>query len=84
MSATKRYLLDLGERVAKTFCQAFIATVTASGLGIGAMPDVSLLQKAAIAGLSAVVALIFGLLARWSGAPDSASFLPADTDPPQP
>lgn len=79
-----RYMTDLGERVLKTFLQAFIAQVVASGLGIfGAVTDLAVVQKAGLAGLAAVAALIFGLVARWVGAPDSASFLPADQDPPQ-
>lgn len=84
MSDAKRYALDLFERVVKTFLQAFIGQVILSGLDVyRALTDLSVLEKAGTAGMAAVVALLFGLVARWVGAPDSASLLPAEVDPPQ-
>lgn len=65
---TLAWVKDALERLVKTFVQAFIAQVTASGLGlIDAIQDVSTLERAAIAGIAAVLSLIMSWLSKWAG-----------------
>lgn len=55
-----KWALDAGERLIKTFLQAFLAQITASGLGlIEILEDTTTLQRAGVAGLAAVYSLIF-------------------------
>jgi hypothetical protein len=72
-----RYALDLAERVAMTFIQAFLASLIAGGwFDVDQIRNLSIPQKAAVAGLAAVLALIKGIMARFVGSPDSASTAP--------
>jgi hypothetical protein len=73
---SKSHLLDIVERSAMTFVQAFFAVVLATPF---AFQDVEVLKAAAIA---ALLAALKGAIASFTGAPDSASFLPAPVDPP--
>ena len=69
------YLKDLVERVVKTFLQVFIATVVASGLDLThALTQVSMLEKAGVAGLGAVAALIFAIVGKWVASPNNAAW----------
>lgn len=88
MTISKRYLLDITERVAWTFVQAFAAVwlipVIAEILSGGTLAsvwshvaDTSVLDKAAIAGLAGVLSMAKGLLARTIGDHRSAATLPA-------
>lgn len=69
---TKSFALDLLERALSTFAQAFL----------GAYAVVGAEKAAAAAGIAAGIAILKGLAASQVGAPDSASLLPADVDPP--
>lgn len=73
----RAYLLDLAERILRTFVQAFAGALAGSELGAGW----SAWNSAAIAGLAAVAALISGILSKPIGAPDTASVLPAEPAP---
>jgi len=76
----RAYLKDLAERVAATFAATFLAVWTAPILSADspsgvwqAISDLSIVQKAALAGAAAVVSLAKGVLARYVGSPDTAS-----------
>jgi len=75
-----RYGLDLLERAAATFVVTFAATwlpaAVAAGSSWGAITDLSIAQKAALAGAAAVLSLAKGWLAQYVGNADSASLLP--------
>ena len=82
MSAkTKRWLLDMGERAAVTFVQAYIAVWFVLGAEYDNLLDERCWQGGVV-GL--VLAVAKGVGAKNLGADDSASLLPADVDPPQP
>lgn len=77
----RRWALDTAERSLKTFAQAYFAVWIAVG---GAAFDTLFTRdnlEAGVVGLALAVATAVG--AKQVGAPDSASLLPADTDPPQ-
>lgn len=65
------YFKDLAERVARTFAGGFLAATTIPQI---TSLDVSALQAGAFAGWSAVAALGIGIVAKWVGSSDSASF----------
>lgn len=72
-----RYVKDLFERVASTFVQAFLGALVAGGwFDIGAITDLSILQKAGVAGIVAVLAVIKGLVAKFIADRNSASLAP--------
>ena len=75
----RRFLLDTLERTARTFVQGFLAVVT-----VDAFSDLaaSWQQKLAAGALAGLYAVLTSFAAQPAGAPDSASFLPADVDPP--
>lgn len=62
---SRKFLLDLTERVAVTFAFAFVS--------VFAFSDLSTAKDAAIAGGAAVLSLVKGVLAAQLGASDSAS-----------
>lgn len=66
------YLKDLSERVLKTFLASFLGAVTVPQL---TSLDVTAIQAGALAGLSAVVTVIVGILAKYAGSPEDASLL---------
>lgn len=68
----KAYLLDLSERVARTFAAGFLGAVTLPQI---TTVDVSALQAGAFAGWSGVATLLLGLLTRYVGSPDTVSML---------
>lgn len=78
-----RLLYDIAERAVWTYLQAFTGLLIASGLGAEGLIDLSLVEKASVAAITPVLAVIKGFAASQIGAPDSASTLPADVDPPQ-
>jgi hypothetical protein len=78
-----RYLADLAERTAATYAEVFLGLLIASGLGVDQVTDLAVWEKAAVAAVPAALAVVKGALASRIGAPDSASVLPADEDPPQ-
>lgn len=61
---SRAFLIDLAERVVFSFIGGALATLGAVGADI---TDLSLWQGAAIAGGTAVVALLKGLAAQWIG-----------------
>lgn len=63
------YLKDLTERVVMTFVVAAVAVLPANAADL---TDLTALQAAAFAGLTAVLTLIKGIVARWTGPTDSA------------
>ncbi|HZN13469.1 MAG TPA: holin [Acidimicrobiales bacterium] len=75
---TLAWVKDALERLAKTFVQTFIAQITASGLGlVEAMADTSTLERAAIAGLAAVLSLVMSWLSTWAGKDKDQKLSPA-------
>jgi hypothetical protein len=94
--ARRRYYFDLGERIVWTFCQGFLAIwlmpvvvdvlngdTQTLGTIWGSVADTSVLDKAAIGGLAAVLATFKGLTAKRVGAPTTAATLPAFDDTPR-
>lgn len=81
----ERYIVDLAERIGFTFLQAFGALLVVSGFfSVDGVTDVSIIQKAAIGAVAAVLALIKGIVAKAVGSPNTAAILPADEDTPKP
>jgi hypothetical protein len=75
---TKKLFLDLVERAVWTFLQA--------GLGVFVLADsfdanLDNAEKAAMAGLAAVIALVKGVVASRVGDTGTAATLPATADP---
>ena len=77
---SKAFWADTAERMVSTFAQAALAA-----LPVGYLPGASIPWWAALAagGFAALLCLLKCLAALKVGAPDSASLLPADVDPPQ-
>jgi hypothetical protein len=81
----KKYILDLFERVAWTALQALLAQLIASGFfSVDNVTDLSILQKAGVAALAAVLSLAKGLAARAVGSPYTAATLTYAEDTPKP
>lgn len=84
MSAKEKYLLSVGERVLSTFVQAFLGVVLVSAWftngGLGES-RVSILDKAAVAGVAAVLSLIKNLAGGFVGNSATPSWLPQAADP---
>lgn len=79
---TKRWLLDAGERTARTFVQGFLGAVTLDAFSDAFNPTwFQNLQLGLLAGVYAILAAFAG---KQTGANDSASLLPEHVDPPQP
>lgn len=70
----KRLIIDIGERAALTFAQAFLAVILANAAG---MTDVATLKAAALAGLAAALAVLKGAAASRLGEKGTAALLPA-------
>lgn len=69
-----RYVIDLAERAAKTAAQAFGAQLIASGwLSVDQITDLSLVQRAGLAGVAAGMSVVTSALSRLVGDRDSAS-----------
>lgn len=77
----KTKIADIVERVSWTFLQAFGAQLVASGFfTVDGVVDLSILQKAGIAGVAAVLSLIKGLVAVNVGSKETAATLPESLD----
>lgn len=71
------FVRDIVERVLSTFAVAFLAVLIASGwFSVDGITDVSILAKAALAGVAALLSLAKGVAARWIGDAGSASLSP--------
>lgn len=81
MTKVRKFLLDLVERIAKTFLQVFLGQVFVAGTEIGpdqvvnAVQNWSSVERAFVSASAAVVALLMGLLLGWANS-GSASALP--------
>lgn len=61
------WVRDAVERLIKTFLQAFLAQVTASGLGLFELvKDTSTIERAVLAGVAAVYSLVFSWVSSWA------------------
>ncbi len=82
MSAdNRRFLVDAAERLGKTFLQGFLAAVTLDQFSNAFDPSFKFLIGTA--GMAGIYSVLMSLASKQVGAPDSASALPADVDPPQ-
>ncbi len=74
-----KFVRDLAERVGATFVMAFLALylppLLMDGAAVENLADLSVLSKAATAGVAAMLSLIKGLLAQRYGNPESASLV---------
>lgn len=79
MALSTSALKDLAERAARTFAQTFVALYAPVVLGagsLGGLLDVSTADKAATAGVAAVLSLVMGVFGVQVGSSkDSASVL---------
>lgn len=74
---SREYLIDVLERVLATFLIAFVGVYLPAILGdYRQIADLSVLQKAAVAGGFAVLTLVKTLAATFFGDPNSASLMP--------
>jgi hypothetical protein len=73
-------ILDIAERTVWTYSQSYLGLWIASGVGISAIADLSMADKALVSVLPAILAVVKGLAASRVGATDSAATLPADVD----
>lgn len=61
----RTYAKDLAERVVRTFAWAFGSVLIASGwFSVEGITDLSILSKAGVAGIAAVLALVGGLVVK--------------------
>lgn len=68
------YAKDLAERIVMTWVQAFLGTLVVSGwFSVDAVTNLSIAQKAAVAGVAAVIALVKGLVVKAVGIGDPAT-----------
>jgi hypothetical protein len=77
---TRRFWIDLLERTLRTYLQAFLGLVVASGFAVDGVVDLSLLTKAGIAAIPAGIAVLMSGLARFKGDPATASLVDAPPD----
>lgn len=73
--SVKAWALDTAERCAKAFVTAFTAIMLGSGFGINGAESMSIVNRAAIAGMGAAVSVALSIAAKWAGSPSDASFL---------
>lgn len=79
-STIRTYLWDLAERVAATFGVAFGGSLVAGNwFSVEGVQDLSVPQVAALAGVTAVLSLLKGVVARAVGDRNSASLAPTVT-----
>jgi hypothetical protein len=78
------FALDLFERVLATYGEAYIGLMIASGLGAQYVVDMSNANKALVAALPALAALVKGAIAKYLGNRQSAALLPAAAEPTAP
>lgn len=69
-----RYLLSLTERVAATYAVTFLGLVLAR---TASLTDLSSVRDAAIASIPAALQVVYGVLARYVGDPNTPALLPA-------
>lgn len=79
---SRRYVLDLLERVTATYLEVYLGLWIASGLGVQFLTDLSHAEKALTALLPTLLAVVKGLLARTRGSANTAAMLPAADDTP--
>lgn len=71
----KNWLLDAGERALRAFVSSFTAiTLGGSLFDVAPAESLSLLQRAALAGLGSAMSVVLSLAAKWAGDPTTASF----------
>uniref|UniRef100_A0AAU2V931 Holin n=1 Tax=Streptomyces sp. NBC_00003 TaxID=2903608 RepID=A0AAU2V931_9ACTN len=78
-SGTPKLLVDIVERAALTYVEAFLGLLLAAGTTD--IVDLSTLQSAGIAAIPAGLAVIKGAIGTLLGRPGTASWLPAKSDP---
>jgi hypothetical protein len=71
---TTRYFAALVERVAATYAVSFLGLVLA---GTASLTDLSSVKDAAIASLPAALQVVYGVLAKFVGDPNTPAMLPA-------
>lgn len=76
-----RFTIDLLERVAATYAEAFVGLLIASGFGIVGVADLSTVGKAAVSAIPAGLSALKAGLATLRGNPDSASLADLEAHP---
>lgn len=75
-----RLWADIGERATWTFVQTFLGQMGLAAASVDPFADISVLQRAGLAGLAASLAVLKGYAAARIGAKGTASTLPASLD----
>jgi hypothetical protein len=76
MTGIKKWARDAAERAVRAFVSSFTAiTLGGSLFSVGSAESLSLLQRAAIAGLGSATSVILSLAAKWANDPDSAGLV---------
>lgn len=76
----KRWLIDTAERTVRTFIQGFLAVFTLDQ--VLDRVTTSIMDQVYGGLIAGAYAVLMAFAAKPSGAPDSASFLPEEMDPP--
>lgn len=78
MALSREAVKDIAERAARTFAVAFLAVYAPVVLGassLGGIVDLSVADKAATAGVAALLTVVLGLIGvKFGGSADDASF----------
>ena len=82
MPKNNKYLIDLVERVLATAAQAALAVLLPI-LVAGELPDSTEGKAILIAGLAAGLAVLKGVLAKFTGSSNTAALLPYEDDTPK-
>lgn len=72
---TRKYLIDLAERVAATYAETLIGLLIASWADVAELGALSVLETAAIAAIPAGLAVLKGGLARFRGDRENPSLV---------
>lgn len=72
---TRKYLLDLGERVVTTYLESFLGLLIAGWADVAELGALSVLETAAIAAVPAALSVAKGGLARFRGDRESPSLV---------
>lgn len=77
----QKLLTDIAERAIKTFLQGFLGTFVLTGVTAA---DLDSAQRAALAGIAAVLSMLMSLVSSQVGSDNTAALLPRDKDTPLP
>ena len=74
---SQTFVTRLAEKVIATFGAAFAGSCLAAGIGVHQAVSLSLIERAASAGVGAVVTLVYGLATKAIGDPNEPAPVPS-------